>query len=236
MMQPRLPRVPGLELAACYRAGSTGMYAGGDWYQVSVLSDGRLSVVIGDVVGHGIEAVGTMGQMSSAVRAYTLPAEGTVPPGPLEIVDLLDHWCVATGLGESSTVCVAEITYATGRCVLAGAGHPPPLLLGPHGPVYVHEEALGAPLGLLGLTGEARALSIDLPPGSILLFYTDGLIERRGEDIDTGLARLAAVAQHILEHAPQDELSAACERIVAEAAPADITTDDAALIILRVHG
>ncbi|MBR7837078.1 SpoIIE family protein phosphatase [Actinospica durhamensis] len=236
MMQARLPHVPGLELAACYRAGSTGMYAGGDWYQVSVLSDGRLSIVIGDVVGHGIEAVGTMGQMSSAVRAYTLPAEGNVPPGPLEIVDLLDHWCVATGLGESSTVCVAEIARATGRCVLAGAGHPPPLLLGPQGPVYVHEEALGAPLGLLGLTGEAHALSIDLPPGSILLFYTDGLIERRGEDIDTGLARLAAVAQRILEHSPEGELDAQCERIVAEAAPADITTDDAALLILRVRG
>ena len=234
MMQTRLPRVHGLELAACYRAGSTGMYAGGDWYQVSVLSDGRLSVVIGDVVGHGIEAVGTMGQMSSAVRAYTLPAEGNVPPGPLEIVDLLDHWCTATGLGESSTMCVAEILPATGRCVLAGAGHPPPLLLGPDGPGYVHDEALGAPLGLLALAGEARALSLDLPPGSTLLFYTDGLIERRGEDIDTGLARLAAGAQRILGEHPGAELSALCERIVAECAPAHITTDDAALLILRV--
>jgi len=235
MMQTRLPQPPGLEIAACYRAGSTGMYAGGDWYQVSVLGDGRLSLVIGDVVGHGIEAVGTMGQMRSAVRAYTLPAEGTLPPGPLELVDLLDHWCVATGLGESSTMCVAEIQPSTGRCVLAGAGHPPPLLLGPDGPAYVYDEALGAPLGLLALTGQARALTLDLRPGSTLLFYTDGLIERRGEDIDTGLGRLAAGAQRIFGEPSPAELSVLCERIVAECAPEDITTDDAALLILRVH-
>jgi hypothetical protein len=234
MMQTRLPRLPGLELAACYRAGSTGMYAGGDWYQVSVLGDGRLSIVIGDVVGHGLEAVGTMGQMSSAVRAYTLPAEGNVPPGPLELVDLLDHWCVATGLGESSTMCVAEIAPSTGRCVLAGAGHPPPLLLGPDGPVYVHEEALGAPLGLLAYAGQARALSVDLPPGSLLLFYTDGLIERRGEDIGTGFDRLAAGAERILRGRRTASLSLLCEQVVAECAPEDITTDDAALLILHV--
>ncbi|WP_034271987.1 SpoIIE family protein phosphatase [Actinospica robiniae] len=235
MMQTRLPQPPGFEIAACYRAGSTGMYAGGDWYQVSVLGDGRLSLVIGDVVGHGIEAVGTMGQMRSAVRAYTLPAEGTVPPGPLELVDLLDHWCVATGLGESSTMCVAEIQPSSRRCVLAGAGHPPPLLLGPDGPKYVYEEALGAPLGLLALTGQARALSLDLAPGSMLLFYTDGLIERRGEDIDTGLARLAEGAHRILGDPSGADLSALCERIVAECAPEDITSDDAALLILRVY-
>lgn len=233
MMQTRLPRVTGLELAACYRAGSTGMYAGGDWYLVSPLGDGRVSIVIGDVVGHGIEAVGTMGQMSSAVRAYTLPAEGHVPPGPLELVDLLDHWCVATALGESSTMCVAEITPSTGRCVLAGAGHPPPLLLGPNGAEFVYDTALGAPLGLLSLAGEARALHLDLPPGSLLLFYTDGLIERRGEDIDTGLARLASGAQRILGGYPPGDLSLLCEQVVAECAPEDITTDDAALLIVR---
>lgn len=233
MMQTRLPEVPWGSLAMCYRAGSTGMYVGGDWFHAAALPGGRLSLVIGDVVGHGIEAVGTMGRMRSALLAYTLPAEGTAPPGPLELATLLDHWCLATELGEGSTACFAEIEPTAGRCLLASAGHPPPLLVDRDTARFVHRKALGTPLGMQSLAEPAEEIGFDLPSGSVLLLYTDGLFGRRGEDLESGLARLAEVAARELRDAADEELQSACARIVRACAPELSTSDDVAVLAFR---
>lgn len=236
MMQARLPQVGWGELATFYRAGSTGMYVGGDWFHAALLADGRLSLVIGDVVGHGIDAVGTMGRMRSAVRAYTLPAEGTAPPRPLQLATLLDHWCVATDLGWASTACFVDIDPETRHCVLASAGHLPPLLIGPGAaPRFAHHEALGAPLGLLSQGGEATEIGFHLAPGMTLLLYTDGLVERRGEDLGQGLARLAEVATRELAAAADEELEAACARIARICAPESSSVDDVAILAFRIR-
>jgi hypothetical protein len=237
MMQARLPEVGWGELATFYRAGSTGMYVGGDWFHAALLTDGRLSLVVGDVVGHGIEAVGTMGRMRSAVRAYTLPAAGTAPPGPLELATLLDHWCVATDLGVASTACFVDVDPETRRCTLASAGHPPPLLIDPRAtPRFVHAEALGAPLGLLSEGAQPTEINFHLPPGATLLLYTDGLVERRGEDLAEGLARLAEVAMRELRAAvAEQDLEAVCARIAQGCAPEDATADDVAMMAFRIH-
>ena len=237
MMQARLPEVEWGELATFYRAGSTGMYVGGDWFHAALLADGRLSLVIGDVVGHGIDAVGTMGRMRSAVRAYTLPAAGTTPPGPLELATLLNHWCVATDLGWASTACFVDIDPATRRCALASAGHLPPLLIGPAGvaPRFAHDEALGAPLGLLSAGGQATEISLELEPGTTLLLYTDGLVERRREDLAEGLARLAEVATRELADVADEQLGAACARIARGCAPESATADDVAILAFRIR-
>ena len=236
MMQARLPQVGWGELATFYRAGSTGMYVGGDWYHAALLPDGRLSLVIGDVVGHGIDAVGTMGRMRSAVRAYTLPAEGTAPPRPLQLATLLDYWCVATDLGWASTACFVDIDPETRHCVLASAGHLPPLLIGPGAaPRFAHHEALGAPLGLLSQGGEATEIGFHLAPGMTLLLYTDGLVERRGEDLGQGLARLAEVATRELAAAADEELEAACARIARICAPESSSVDDVAILAFRIR-
>ena len=237
MMQARLPQVEWGELATFYRAGSTGMYVGGDWFHAALLTDSRLSLVIGDVVGHGIDAVGTMGRMRSAVRAYTLPAEGTAPPGPLQLATLLNHWCVATDLGWASTACFADIDPATRRCALASAGHLPPLLIGPTGsaPRFAHDEALGAPLGLLSAGGQATEISVELEPGTTLLLYTDGLVERRSEDLAEGLARLAEVATRELDGVADEQLGAACARIARSCAPESATADDVAILAFRIR-
>ncbi|HET9169094.1 MAG TPA: SpoIIE family protein phosphatase [Actinospica sp.] len=240
MMQARLPQVEWGRLATYYRAGSTGMYVGGDWFHAAVLTDGRLSLAIGDVVGHGIDAVGTMGRMRSAVRAYTLPAAGTAPPGPLELATLLDHWCVATDFGLASTACFVDVDPETRRCTLASAGHLPPLLLDPRAAArFVHSEALGAPLGLLSEGAPPTEIVFHLPPGATLLFYTDGLVERRGEDLAEGLARLAEVALRELRAVPdgqQDQnLEAVCERIARGCAPEDATADDVAMMAFRIR-
>jgi hypothetical protein len=236
MMQGRMPEVPWGELATFYRAGSTGMFVGGDWYNASLLADGRLSLVIGDVVGHGIDAVGTMGRMRSAVRAYTLPAAGTDPPGPLQLATLLDHWCIATDSGLASTACFADIEPGTFRCTLASAGHLAPLLIDPRPtPRFVHGDALGAPLGLLSEGEQPAEISFHLPRGATLLLYTDGLVERRGEDISQGLKRLAEAAMRELRTGEQADLAAVCERIARECAPEAATADDVAMMAFRIR-
>ena len=236
MMQARLPEVGWGELATFYRAGSTGMYVGGDWFHAALLTDGRLNLVIGDVVGHGIDAVGTMGRMRSAVRAYTLPAEGTDAPCPLELATLLDHWCVATDLGWASTACFVDVDPATRRCTLASAGHLPPLLIGPGAACrFAHHEALGAPLGLLSQGEPATEIGFHLVPGMTLLLYTDGLVERRGEDLTEGLARLAEVAARELGGAGDAELETACARIARICAPESSTVDDVAILAFRIR-
>ena len=235
MMQAKLPKVGWGELASYYRAGSTGMYVGGDWFHAALLTDGRLSLVIGDVVGHGIDAVGTMGRMRSAVRAYTLPAQGTAPPHPLELATLLDHWCVATDLGLASTACFADIDPATRRCVLASAGHLPPLIIDPDGATrFAHEVALAAPLGLLTVGEQPSEINLELPPGTTLMLYTDGLVERRTEDIAEGMERLAETAAFQFGTAADDELDAACARIAAVCAPETETQDDVAILAFRI--
>jgi hypothetical protein len=235
MMQSRLPQVSWGELATFYRAGSTGMYVGGDWFHASLLSDGKLNLVIGDVVGHGIDAAGTMGRMRSAVRAYTLPASGTAPPDPLQLATLLDHWCVETEYGLASTACFADINPETRRCTIASAGHLPPLLIDPHAaPRFTHTEALGAPLGLLGQGAAPAEITLHLPPGATLLLYTDGLVERRGEDLTDGLARLAEVATRELRSPGADDLAATCARIAQACAPENATADDVAMMAFRI--
>lgn len=235
MMQAVLPEVAWGELATVYRAGSTDMYVGGDWYQAAKLTDGRLSLVIGDVVGHGMDAVRTMGRMRSAVRAYTLPGSGQTPPGPLGLATLLDNWCAETEAGLASTACFAEVDPDGGHCRIASAGHPPPLLVGRGMATrYAYERALGPPLGLLTMGGgESTELEVKLVPGATVLLYTDGLIERRGEDLGVGLVRLAKIAEHELLNAQDGELETACRRIVQTCAPASITADDVALLAFR---
>ena len=234
MLQVRLPQPPGCELAAYYRAGTVDLQAGGDWYEASVAGSGLLGLTIGDVIGHGVEAVGMMGQMRSALTAYTLTGDET-RPGPAETVELLDRWVTATGLGEASTMCTAVVDPASGRGVLSSAGHLPPLLVRADGAVYTHESALGVPLGLLSLGGGPTEVGFEMTPGSVLLLYTDGLVERRGEDIQDGLDRLAEVAYRELSGAPAGGLEAACLRMVDQCAPADQAADDIAVLAFRFH-
>lgn len=236
MMQSVLPEVLWGGLATVYRAGSTDMYVGGDWYHAALLPDGSLSLVIGDVVGHGIDAVRTMGRMRSAVRAYTLPAPGTPPPRPSELALLLDNWCAETDAGLASTACFVDLQPGSGLCRIACAGHPPPLLLGPEPTRFAFETALAPPLGLVAMAGEAVELELHLAPGTTILMYTDGLIERRGEDLGIGLARLTEIAERELADVPDGQLEAACSRIVQACAPDTDTADDVALLAFRYHG
>ncbi|RJK93867.1 GAF domain-containing protein [Vallicoccus soli] len=181
-----LPRVGDWELYARY-APMAGGQVGGDWYDALRLPDGRLAVVLGDVAGHGLAAAGTMGQLRNALRAYLV--EDGAPGRALARLDVLLQWLLPEA---TATAAVAVVDPATGLARVASAGHPPPLLISPDGVPQVLEVAsaplLGAPLP--AGPGAVPETEVPLQWGSGLALYSDGLVERRGEPFDTGLARL----------------------------------------------
>ncbi|MFF7214760.1 SpoIIE family protein phosphatase [Streptomyces sp. NPDC008238] len=207
---------------------------GGDWFDVIPLSGARVALVVGDVVGHGINAAATMGQLRTAV--HTL-ADLDVPPDELlaaldkQVTHLAEADAGPDGAPDGTTM-TATCLYAvydpvTRLCTLARAGHPPPAVVGPYGGVTFPDLPVGAPLGL-GLA-PFEAVTLELPEGSVLAFYTDGLIEDRDHDIDVGMDRLgAALARPGL---PLEELCSSAVASLPEGAP----NDDVTLLLARTR-
>lgn len=179
-----LPSPAGLDLAARYRPTSRPLGMGGDWYDVIERRDGTVGIVIGDIVGHGIPAIATMLHVSTIlgglVRSHT-PVE--------DIIGRAGAMLDADGM--IATAQVLLIDPAASELTMVSAGHPPPLLRLPGGGVERLAEATHAPLGVGD--GEGHAVRVAFPPGSCVLGYTDGLVERRDEPIDIGISRLADV-------------------------------------------
>ena len=181
-----LPQIPGLRLSGKYVPAASGLKVGGDWYDVFMLEDGRVAVITGDVVGRGIAAATVMAEVRTAVRAYSLEN-----PDPLEVVAMLNRLLLNMGRKRSATMMYMALELETCNVVAVNAGHPPALMLDGEGNRSYVVEASGPPLGVWA-GARYSAQELVLPLGSSLLLYTDGLIERRGEDIDAGLERLAA--------------------------------------------
>lgn len=188
-----LPEVPGLRLAARYRPAAAREQVGGDWYDALLMADGTTSLVIGDVVGHDMKAAADMGQLRTALRAHLQAGDGS----PSSTVEQLDRSLESLGIEALATLVVARVE--DGRVRWTNAGHPPPLLIEPAGGTRWLETEI-SPLVGLAPDVERPEGDVRMEPGSTLLFYTDGLVERRGEDLDDGLARLArsASARHHL--------------------------------------
>ncbi|GAA2218492.1 hypothetical protein GCM10010429_50720 [Micromonospora olivasterospora] len=217
LLPRRLPQVAGLDLAVRYEPASAQTEVGGDFYELVMLGD-ELLVAIGDVAGHSLHAATVMAELRHAVRAYAI--EGHQPGAILNRVDELMRALLP---GELATVCVLLLHPGTGRIRLASAGHLPPLLTRDGEVEYVQHTA-----PLLGVRAERPAdLEFVLPAGATLVFYTDGLIERRDATIDDGLAALARCARRV-----DDDLDAYCQRLVVELAPTEIH-DDVAVVAVR---
>jgi serine phosphatase RsbU (regulator of sigma subunit) len=170
------PHFTGLQVAANYRPATT-YQLGGDWWDAFELDDGRVAIVVGDTAGHGVAAVSAMTQMRTALRAYLL--EGHSPGACL---DKLDHLS-ATLFAHVATAVVAIADPAAHTLHLANAGHPQPLIVsGDDAGSARDAEVPVRPLLGVGF-GEATTFSVTMPPGTAMLFYTDGLIERRGTDL-----------------------------------------------------
>ncbi len=169
-----------------YQAAALDLEVGGDWYDAFLISPDKLAVVVGDVVGRGIDAATTMGQLRNAIRALAFN-EG----GPARLLERLDRFVERVDSARMATVAYAEVTLTTGEMTYACAGHLPPLLQEPAGtPRYLLEGRSAALGSRAGRTGRVEK-TVVLSPGSRLLIYTDGLVERRGRPLDTGFELLA---------------------------------------------
>ncbi|MEV6027835.1 SpoIIE family protein phosphatase [Streptomyces sp. NPDC052036] len=224
-----------VEIASRYLPAGAQAGVGGDWYDVIPLSGARVALVVGDVVGRGIHAAATMGRLRTAVRTL---ADIDLPPD--ELLTHLDDVVIrlsaeastdptVEAAGDIGATCLYAVYDPVSRqCALARAGHVPPAVVSRDGTADLLDLPPGPPLGLGGLPFEVA--EFDLPEGSLLALYTDGLIEARDHDIEAGIALLRqALAQ------PAVSLQATCDTVLEALLPADRPHDDVALLLARTH-
>lgn len=218
---PTLPELPSVALDGIYLPGADGVEVGGDWFDALELPDGRVGLVIGDVVGKGVTAAAEMGQLSNATRAYML--EGY---GPSDVLGRLNRLTRSVAGSTFATVLCLDFAPSSGVLRWSRAGHLPPLVRRADGSVLRLDAKGAAPIGVFD--GEQPAQwTTNLASGDTLVLYTDGLIERRDEDIDVGMDRLAAAVAELAV----DERFA---ELVVEAVVGDDRRDDVAILVLRV--
>ncbi|WP_406840552.1 SpoIIE family protein phosphatase [Streptomyces sp. AHU1] len=232
--------LPAVEVACRYLPASGEPGIGGDWFDVIPLSGARVALVVGDVVGHGIHAAASMGRLRAAVRTLA-----SLDLEPDEVVARLDDLVgllaaeLETNAESNQSAAIEQVLGATcvyavydpvsRRCSLARAGHPAPLVSTPDGQVTVLDLPAGPPLGLGGLPFEMYDL--DLPEGSLLTLYTDGLLEARDGDVDAALENLRECLAH-----SADPLELTCHGVVEALLPTDRRpTDDIALLMARTR-
>lgn len=210
-----------LRVAATYHPGGTEAAVGGDWYDVITLGGGRTALVIGDVMGRGVRAAAVMGQLRTAVRAY---ARLDLPPH--EVLQLLDGLAMEIDANQIATCAYAIHDPNEGRLVYASAGHLPILVRDENGTVRRADEPTGPPLGTGGWMHSSG--SVPLGPGSTAVLYTDGLVERRNEDLDEGIAALERALAGATG-GPQ----VVCDRLVRSAGVTPDHDDDVAVLVLQ---
>ncbi|MEU1043074.1 SpoIIE family protein phosphatase [Streptomyces sp. NPDC005907] len=210
-----------LRVAATYHPGGTEAAVGGDWYDVITLGGGRTALVIGDVMGRGVRAAAVMGQLRTAVRAY---ARLDLPPH--EVLQLLDGLAMEIDANQIATCVYAIHDPNEGRLVYASAGHLPILVRDESGTVLRADEPTGPPLGTGGWMHASG--SVPLGPGSTAVLYTDGLVERRNEDLDEGIAALERALAGATG-TPQ----VVCDRLVRSAGVTADHDDDVAVLVLQ---
>lgn len=221
LLPQELEQPDDLRIAATYQPGGTDAAVGGDWYDVITLGAGRTALVIGDVMGRGVRAAAVMGQLRTAVRAY---ARLDLPPH--EVLQLLDGLAAEIDASQIATCVYAVHDPNEGRLVYASAGHLPILVRDEDGTVRRAEDPTGPPLGTGGWLHTSGTIA--LPPGSSAVLYTDGLVERRGEDIDEGVAALERALSGATG-TPQ----VVCDRLIRSLGVTADHDDDVAVLVVQ---
>jgi serine phosphatase RsbU (regulator of sigma subunit) len=219
-----LPERPGYTIAARYLAADAGLDVGGDWFDAFGLRRGGLAIALGDIVGHGLQAAGAAGQLRSACRALA-----DVSDGPTDLVARLDEFCIHAKATQFATLLYGELDESSGRLEFCRAGHIPPILVDAAGAATVM-EADGS--WLIGLdAGAPRATgTLTIEPGARLLVFTDGLIERRGEDLDAGYQRLLDVIEQHWALPAEDFADALIDDLAGDGG-----ADDRCLLVVERH-
>lgn len=221
LLPQELEQPDDLRIAATYQPGGTDAAVGGDWYDVITLGAGRTALVIGDVMGRGVRAAAVMGQLRTAVRAY---ARLDLPPH--EVIQLLDGLAAEIDASQIATCVYAVHDPNEGQLVYASAGHLPILVCDEDGTVHRAADPTGPPLGTGGWVHTSGTIA--LPPGSTAVLYTDGLVERRSEDIDEGVASLARALSGA-KGSPQ----VVCDRLIRSLGVTAEHDDDVAVLVVQ---
>ncbi|MFF3783376.1 SpoIIE family protein phosphatase [Streptomyces sp. NPDC001933] len=221
LLPQELEQPDDLRIAATYQPGGTDAAVGGDWYDVITLGAGRTALVIGDVMGRGVRAAAVMGQLRTAVRAY---ARLDLPPH--EVLQLLDGLAAEIDASQIATCAYAVHDPNEGRLVYSSAGHLPILVCHEDGTVHRAEDPTGPPLGTGGWIHTSGTIA--LPPGSTAVLYTDGLVERRSEDIDEGVAALERALSGA-KGSPQ----VVCDRLIRSLGVTAEHDDDVAVLVVQ---
>ncbi len=221
LIRPVFPPALGYSIAATYIPPEGQPKIGGDWYDAFEIPDGRIVIGIGDISGHGVSAARLMAKLRHATRAYSV-----VDPDPANVLTKLDRFVDQFGRDEEfATVTIGLLDPTRGTVQLASAGHLPPLLVDVAGPCFVYPPA-GLPLGVgRGTESPRETAEAVLGSGSALVLYTDGLVERRGEQLDAGLGRLASAGR-----------AGACvdlDRLVRDCLDGTTATDDICVLVLE---
>ncbi|MFE4703472.1 PP2C family protein-serine/threonine phosphatase [Streptomyces sp. NPDC056738] len=213
------------ETAVRYLPATGSLNVCGDWYDVVDLPEDRFAVAVGDVVGHGLEAAAVMGMLRSALSAVVRAVEQ--PAGALDVL------CLYAGDVEgalATTVVQAVVDTRASRITYSNAGHPPPILVHPGGTFDLLDQATDPPLGTRPEPVPYPQAELPYTSGDTFVLYTDGLIERPGEDIDVGLQRLTHALTHHAHHEPEHLADA----LLADLGVSSSARDDVALIIIRL--
>ncbi|GAA0276278.1 SpoIIE family protein phosphatase [Actinomadura nitritigenes] len=221
LIPSRLPEIPGVEMAARYRPGRESV--GGDWYDVFDLPSGEIGIVMGDVAGHGLPAAVVMGRMRSALRSYALESSD-----PAEVLGKLNRKMMHFEPDATATVLYTVCDPALDRVRVSSAGHPPPVLALPGRPAEAVDMKFDLLIGL-GDDATRNTKVVEVPPGALLCFYTDGLIERRDDSVDNGVARLCRAV-----HAGRPEQVAAF--VMSALIGREPAEDDVALLLVHRTG
>lgn len=223
LLPTRLLQPPGVQIAARYEAANEAFEVGGDWYDAIELGDGRIGLVVGDIVGHGIEAMTSMGRLRAAFAALAIHHDD--PAALLAEVDGLVGGPDGAGY---ATVFYAIFDTARGAIEYSSAGHPPGLLLSPSGQTTWLDQGQSEPLFGQPSIPRRRGSAL-LEPGGILVLYSDGLIERRGESLDIGLARLERLVAEIAERGPEG----ICDELFSRFGIDTSRADDAIVLVVK---
>ncbi|MGI5194493.1 SpoIIE family protein phosphatase [Streptomyces sp. CA-288835] len=242
LLPPVLPSLPAVTAAAHYVPATEGLEVGGDWYDVIPLSAERVALVIGDVMGHGLSEAATMGRLRTAVHTLV----GLELP-PDELFSHLNDLVSDLGDDFYATCLYAVYDPADQVCTIVRAGHPPPALLHPDGTVNFPQLPQNPPLG--AATPPFETVELTVPEGSLIVLYTDGLVESASRDIDSGMAHLAKTltnaempdgrglgARTADRDADARQLDQLCTALISALVPAkEQTSDDTAVLVARTH-
>jgi serine phosphatase RsbU (regulator of sigma subunit)/anti-sigma regulatory factor (Ser/Thr protein kinase) len=228
LLPESIPELTDLAMGAYYEPGGSGVDVGGDWYDVMPLADGRVVVALGDVMGKGVPAAIVMGQVRSAMRAYAL-----IDPAPSVVLSRLDTLVSSLGVPEQIVTVIYGVIDADRTCIrMAVAGHPPPILAPPMEEPRLLDVEAGPPLGIGA--GPWEESLVELPPDTPLLFFSDGLVETRGIDLDNGIELLR---EHIgkLEHRRRNPREL-CARLAEQLRRSDGDDDVTMLALMNTTG